>query len=470
MICARNLFTAMALAATLGCASPTPATPKPAPANPKDAPQMLSTVKPEDIEVARPGGKLSGDVKVQLVKVAGDFVDPIHIASPKDGTGRLFVCERPGRIKIINKNGKVLDEPFYDNMANTAFQFLECGLYCVEFHPKFKENGLLYISYADMWFNGATFIVEYKVAGGDPNKVDMATARPIMRIDFPYANHHGGKIAFGPDGYLYVGVGDGGWEGDVLDAGPDLSTWMGKMLRIDVSVTKGYAIPPTNPYATASDPKLMVLFGVSEMEFSKIKQRSKPEIWASGIRNPWTFSFDRKTGDLYIADIGQNHWEEVDVQPAASKGGEDYGWNKMCGVHPFPLELEKSGQKWPVVGVLPVAEYNHGTDGICVIGAGVYRGSEYPSLDGVYFVGDWGTGRLWGLKKNDAGKWQLQQLLFTKLHFTAGGEDEQGNLYITDAASQYGVWNPFDQARGAVWKIVAADQVPAGAVTAPLQK
>jgi len=476
MIRVRALVVAVALASSFGCASSSkpeqPAAPAPAPKAapapaPLEQPQMLSTAKPDDLEVARPGGKLSGDVKVQLVKVAGDFVDPIHIASPKDGTGRLFVCERPGRIKII-KNGKVMDEPFYDNMANTSFQFLECGLYCVEFHPKFKENGLVYISYADMWFNGATFIVEYKVAGGDPNKVDMASARPIMRIDFPYANHHGGKIAFGPDGYLYVGVGDGGWEGDVLDAGPDLSTWMGKLLRIDVSVKKGYAIPESNPYATASDPKLMVLFGVSENEFSKIKQRSKPEIWASGIRNPWTFSFDRKNGDLYIADIGQNHWEEVDVQPAGSKGGEDYGWNKMCGVHPFPLELEKSGKKWLPVGVLPVAEYSHATDGICVIGAGVYRGSEFPSLDGVYFVGDWGTGRLWGLRK-EAGKWQLQQLLHTKLHFTSGGEDEQGNLYITDAASQYGVWNPFEQARGTVWKVVAADKVPAGAATAPLQ-
>jgi len=466
MMRVRTIVTAT-LAGLLGaCSASAPAPKAPVKVDP-EPPQMLSTVKPEELEVARPGGKLPGDVKVHLVKVAGDFVDPIHVASAKDGTGRLFVCERPGRIKIIGKNGKVMDEPFYDNMANTAFQFLECGLYCVEFHPKFKENGLLYVSYADMWFNGATFIVEYKVAGGDPNKVDMSTARPIMRIDFPYANHHGGKIAFGPDGYLYVGVGDGGWEGDVRDAGPDLSTWMGKMLRIDVNVKKGYAVPESNPYATASDPKLMVLFGVSELEFSKIKQRSKPEIWASGIRNPWTFSFDSKTGDLYIADIGQNIWEEIDVQPAASKGGEDYGWNKMCGVHPFPIEKEKG--KWVPTGVLPVAEYSHEKDGICVIGAGVYRGDEFPSLDGVYFVGDWGSGRLWGLKRNDAGKWQLQQVLHTKLHFTSGGEDEQGNLYITDAASQYGVWNPFDQARGAVWKVVAADKVPAGATTAPLQ-
>src|SRR3954471_3078457 len=305
---------------------------------------------------AKPGGKLPGNVAINLVEVAGGFVDPIHVTSPRDGTGRLFVCERPGVIRIIDKNGKVLDEPFYDNKANTMFQFLEEGLYCIEFHPKFQENGLVYISYADMWFNGSTFIVEYKVDKSEPNKVDMASARPIMRIDFPYCNHHGGKIAFGPDGFLYIGVGDGGWEGDVLDAGPDLSTLMGKMLRIDVNVAdrknQKYTIPESNPLARAADAQLMVLFGKSEEEFSRIKQKSKPEIWAYGIRNPWTFSFDRKTGDLYIADVGQNFWEEVDLQPADSKGGENYGWKLLHGSHPFPIELENGA---PRIGVLPIA-------------------------------------------------------------------------------------------------------------------
>ncbi len=459
----RSLLASLAFAAALGCAV---APEKPAPANPKDAPRMMSAIDPQKLEVARPGGKLPGDLKVQLVEVAGGFIDPIDIASPKDGTGRLFVCERPGVIRII-KNGKVLDEPFYDNRSNVGWQFLECGLYCVEFHPNFKSNGLLYISYADMWFNGSTMIVEYKVAAGDPNKVDMASARPVMRIDFPYCNHHGGKVKFGPDGYLYVGVGDGGWEGDVLDVGPDLSTWMGKMLRIDVSdKSVPYKVPATNPFVGYADPKLMVLFGKSELDFSKIKQRSKPEIWAYGIRNPWTFSFDRKTGDLYIADIGQNIWEEINFQPASSKGGENYGWNWMCGVHPFPIEKETSGEKWPVIGVLPVAEYNHEKDGICVIGMGVYRGSECPSLDGTYFVGDWGSGRFWGLKRDGAGKWQMETLLHTGLHFSSGGEDEQGNVYATSMTSQYGPFIP-DIKPGSVWKIVSADKVPAGAKTPP---
>jgi glucose/arabinose dehydrogenase len=420
---------------------------------------------------AHPGGKLPKNVAIQLVEIAGGLVDPIHIASAHDGSGRLFVCERPGTIRIIDKSGKLLDEPFYDNKANTLFQFLEEGLYCIEFHPKFKENGLVYISYADLWFNGATFIVEYKVDSAEPNKIDMASARPIMRIDFPYCNHHGGKMKFGPDGFLYIGVGDGGWEGDVLDAGPDLSTLMGKMLRIDVNVAdrknQKYTIPESNPLARAADPQLMVLFGKSEEEFSKIKQKSKPEIWAYGIRNPWTFSFDRKTGDLWIADVGQNHWEEIDFQPASSKGGENYGWNYMCGTHPFPIEKEKTGEKWPVVGVMPVAEYSHATDGICCIGLGIYRGSEFPDFDGIYFFGDWGSGRVWGLAKDEAGKYQMQELLNTSLNLSSGGEDEAGNLYVCNAPSQYGTSNPFASAKGSVWKIVAADKVPNGAKTAP---
>jgi hypothetical protein len=140
----------------------------------------------------------------------------------------------------------------------------------------------------------------------------------------------------------------------------------------------------------------------------------------------------------------------------------------MCGVHPFPIEKEASGEKWPVVGVLPVAEYNHEKDGICVIGVGVYRGSEYPSLEGTYFVGDWGSGRFWGLKRDSSGKWQMEELLHTTLHFSSGGEDEQGNLYATSMTSQYGPFNP-NIAPGSVWKVVTPDRVPAGGKMAPLQ-
>ena len=167
-------------------------------------------------------------------------------------------------------------------------------------------------------------VTEYTVKKNKPDQADMETARVIMQIDFPFCNHHGGQIAFGPDGYLYIGVGDGGWEGDVVDAGQDKSTWLGKMLRIDVdhsTAERNYTIPADNPFITK--PQQMTLFGVTEKQFSEIHPKAKPEIWAFGLRNPWTFSFDSKTGDLYIADIGQNHWEEIDLQPAGSKGGRE---------------------------------------------------------------------------------------------------------------------------------------------------
>ena len=418
----------------------------------------------------QPGGKLPGKVAIQLVKVADGLVDPVHVSAPNDGSGRLFVCERPGVVQII-KDGKVLKKPFLDLKDKTLSSFLEEGLYALEFHPKFKENGLFYVSYADLWFNGATLITEYRVSKDDPNKADMDSARVIQHVEFPYCNHHGGKIAFGPDGYLYHGVGDGGWEGDVISAGQDLHTWLGKMLRIDVNSRtpdRPYNIPAGNPFITL--PQQMVLFGVSELAFSKIHPKAKPEIWAYGLRNPWTFSFDRKTGDFYIADIGQNHWEEINFQPASSKGGENYGWKLMGGSHPFPIELEKGA---PRVGVLPIAEYSHVDQGICVIGLGVYRGKDYPSLDGVYFTADWGSGKVWGLKRDAAGKWQMQELLDldTPLRPTGAGEDPDGNLYVTHATANYGgPVDPYTSDRGAVWKIVAADKVPAGAQVAPLQK
>jgi glucose/arabinose dehydrogenase len=419
----------------------------------------------------QPGGKLPKPVSISLVKVADGLVDPGHVASPKDGSGRLFVCERNGLVRII-KDGKLLAKPFLDLKDKTLSSFLEEGLYAIEFHPKFKENGLFYVSYSDLWFNGATILVEYKVSKNNPDKADPDSARVIMQIDYPYCNHHGGKMAFGPDGYLYIGVGDGGWEGDVISAGQDLHTWLGKMLRIDVNVStpdRAYGIPKDNPFITPL--QQMVLFGVSELQFSKIHPRAKPEIWAYGLRNPWTFSFDRKTGDFYIADVGQNHWEEIDLQPADSKGGENYGWKFMGGSHPFPIELENKGA--PRVGVLPIAEYSHVDQGICVVGLGVYRGKEYPSLEGTYFAADWGSGKVWGMQRDNAQKWHMQELLDldTPIRPTSGGEDEAGNLYLTHATANYG--SPVDPAageRGAVWKLVPSDKVPAGAQTAPLQK
>ncbi len=427
-----------------------------------------STLRAED-KPAQPGGHLPKKVAISLVKVAGGLVDPVNVTSPKDGSKRLFVCERPGLVRII-KDGKLLEKPFLDIKDKTLSSFLEEGLFCIEFHPKFKENGLFYVSYSDLWFNGSTLITQYKVSAKNPDKADPESAKVIMQIDFPYCNHHGGKVAFGPDGFMYVGVGDGGWEGDVISAGQDLHTLLGKMLRIDVNTStpdRAYSIPKDNPFITPL--QQMTLFGVSEKQFSQIHPKAKPEIWAYGIRNPWTFSFDHKTGDLFIADVGQNHWEEINHQPAASKGGENYGWKFMCGSHTFPIEDEKTN---PRVGVLPIAEYSHVDQGNCVVGLGIYRGTAYPEMEGTYFASDWGSGKIWGLQK-DGAKWQMEELLDldTPLRPTGGGEDEEGNLYLTHAAANYGgPVDPYTSERGAVWKIVPASSVPKGAETAPLQK
>ncbi len=429
---------------------------------------LPGTLRAEDAP-AQPGGHLPKKVAISLMKVVDGLVDPIHVTAPKDGSKRLFVCERPGLVRII-KDGKLLEKPFLDIKDKTLSSFLEEGLFCIEFHPKFKENGLFYVCYSDLWFNGATLITQYKVSAKNPDKADPESAKVIMQIDFPYCNHHGGKVAFGPDGFLYVGVGDGGWEGDVISAGQDLHTLLGKMLRIDVNSStpdRAYGIPKDNPFITPK--QQMTLFGISEKQFSQIHPLAKPEIWAYGIRNPWTFSFDRKSGDLFIADVGQNHWEEINHQPATSKGGENYGWKFMCGSHTFPIEDEKTN---PRVGVLPIAEYSHVDQGNCVVGLGIYRGTAYPEMEGTYFASDWGSGKIWGLQKAGT-KWQMEELLDldTPLRPTGGGEDEEGNLYLTHATANYGgPVDPYTSERGAVWKIVPTSNVPKGAETAPLQK
>ena len=441
-----------------------------------------TAVRAEQAKPVQPGGKLPGNVAIQLVKVEGDLVEPVSVAAPNDGSGRVFIIERPGVIQVI-KDGKRLKKPFLDLKDKTISSFLELGMFSMAFHPDFKTNGKVYICYADLWFNGASMITEFKVKKSNPDQLDPDSAKVIMQIDIPYCNHHGGQIAFGPDGYLYIGVGDGGWEGDVIDAGQDKSTWLGKMLRIDVNKSSGdraYDVPKDNPFITPL--QQMTLFGVSEEAFSKVHPRAKSEIWAYGLRNPWTFSFDSKTGDLYIADIGQNHWEEIDFQPASSKGGENYGWKAMCGSHPFPMILKKNpdgtetavdpGTDYPKVGVLPIAEYSHVDQGICVINLGVARGTAYPELDGTYFVGDWGSSKVWGMKQVD-GKWVMQELLDLAdgLRITGSGIGPDGTIYVAQGSAGYGgKVDPYQEERGAVWKIVPADKVPAGAVTAPLAK
>ncbi len=445
------------------------------------------TVPPTAAEVARPGGVLPGAPKVALVKIADGFVDPTNAASAGDGSGRIFVTERIGRVRIVDKSGKVQPEPFLDltniNPLGNDVQtgFVEQGLYSIAFHPDFKTNGYFYVHYASLPFNGDGVIVRFQVDPSSPNVMTKErtnqTAKVIMRVEQPYYNHNGGQLEFGPDGYLYIALGDGGWEGDPYGAGQDLTVRLGKMLRIDVDVdddTVPYKIPADNPFAQAAKERLMVLFGVTEEQFNKIKTRSLPEIWAYGLRNPYEFSFDPATGDLFIADVGQNHWEEIDYQPASSKGGENYGWNFLNGTKCFPM-TGPDDQCAPV-GVMPAAEYPHEIPypgaaplqdgwGCSIEGLGV---ANYGGMKGVYLVGDWCSGRLFGLGWDSANsKWQLQELLHTNLQFTAGGYDEDGNVLAVNCYCFYtsdkgASGNP----PGALWRVVPADQVPAGAETA----
>jgi glucose/arabinose dehydrogenase len=437
-------------------------------------------------EVARPGGKIPGAPALALVKIADGFNDPVGVAAANDGSGRLFVVERVGRIKVVNRDGKVLAEPFLDltktNPLGSEVQtgFVEQGLWSVAFHPKFKDNGHFFVHYSSLPFNGASIVARYTVDPRSPNRVSAEqankTVRVIMNIPQPYYNHYGGTIAFGPDGMLYIGKGDAGWEGDPLDAGQRMDVLWGKLLRIDVdqtSVTQAYAIPKNNPFAQASNDQMMTLFGVTEEGFSKIRIGSRPEIWALGLRNPYMFHFDKKTGDLFIADVGQNHWEEINWQPTSSKGGENYGWrhNQASKCHP----MTGPDDKCPIVGVLPVAEYPHQEPypgaaklrdgwGCSAQGLGV---ANYGGMNGVYLVGDWCSGRLFGTGW-DGRRWQLQEMLQTNLQFTAGGVDEDGHVVAVNCYCFYlEDKGPVSNPPGALWRVIPKSQVPAGATVAP---
>ena len=398
------------------------------------------------------------------------------------------MTERAGTIRLV-KDGKLQDEPLLDltkiNPLGSIVQtgFVEQGLFAVAFHPEFEKNGHFFVHYSSLPFNGDGMIVRFTVDPKSPDVVSAEraneTAKVIMQIDQPWYNHNGGQIHFGPDGYLYIGSGDGGWEGDPLEVGQDLSSWLGKMLRIDVNVPEDaaepYRVPPDNPFVKAQQEQLMTLFGIGETTFAKIHTKAKPEIWAYGLRNPYEFAFDPKTGNLFIADVGQNHWEEINFQPAKSEGGENYGWDRMMGTHCFPLTGDPDKQQdCPVFGVLPAAEYPHqkpypGAEdltegwGCSAQGLGV---ANYGGMEGVYLVGDWCSGRLWGLGW-DGKKWQYSELARTKLQFTAGGYDEDGFVLAVNANNFYlADQGPTENPPGQLWRIVPADQVPEGAETA----
>jgi glucose/arabinose dehydrogenase/uncharacterized cupredoxin-like copper-binding protein len=432
-----------------------------------------------EVAPAHLGGDLPGDPQIQLVEVASGLHSPVNVAVPPDGSGRIFVVEQAGTIRIINPDGSVEPEPFLDISATTGNRQGEQGLLGLAFHPDFAKNGRFYIDYNDNYRNGAITITEFTVDNRNPNKAKMNSERPLLVIEKSFAEHNGGTLHFGPDGYLYISTGDGSWQGDVFDNAQSRFTLLGKILRIDVdggSIGHSYGIPADNPFAgigrydspfAGQPPAGATPSADQQRTTAKERKYASPvrqEIWAYGFRNPWQFSFDPKTGDFYVGDVGAGSWEEIDFQPAGAVAGQNYGWDWLEASHCYPKELTECPRQQ--VGVLPVAEFAHGDDGCSVIGLGVYRGDEYPTLDGIYFSGDLCTGKIRGLQRDENGVWQFQDLLHTATRITGAGQDADGTLYVTSLAGARG--DDLAQREGSLWKLVSADKVPEGAVTIPL--
>jgi glucose/arabinose dehydrogenase len=343
-----------------------------------------------------------------LQLVASGLSSPLYLTQPPGDTSRLFVVEQPGRIRVIS-HGTLLTTPFLDLTSVAGYDGGERGLLSMAFHPNYSHNGQFFVAYTDP--SGNVQVARYTVSA-DPGAGDPASGQIILSVNHQaFTNHNGGLLLFGSDGYLYVGLGDGGGAGDPLHNGQDSTKLLGKILRIDVNRGLPYSVPASNPF---------------------VGRPAAPEIWAYGLRNPWRFTFDRLTGDLYIADVGQDSWEEVDVQPAVTGGGQNYGWNIMEGAHCFT----------PLTGcntaglVLPTFEYSHGVNdanGCSIIGGYVYRGKRLPALVGRYFFGDLCGGWIKSFRLQAGAGVDLTDYtpqLGTVPSITSFGEDSQGELYV----------------------------------------
>ncbi len=388
--------TAAAATSTAPATAQPTSTTTPQPALP---PTQMATETPQPATgSAQPIGTFEIDLKPI---VEGGLTHPTYLTHA--GDDRLFVVEQPGRIRLVEQ-GRLLDQPFLDITTKVLSKDTEQGLFSVAFHPNYKTNGQFFIYYTRQP-DGAIVIERYTVSKTDPNLADAPSAHTILVISHAQApNHNGGQLQFGPDGYLYIGIGDGGGQGDQhgpIGNGQNRNALLGKLLRIDVTNQDTYAIPPANPFGT--------------------------EVWAYGLRNPWRFSFDRVTHDLYIADVGQDTYEEVDLQPASSTGGENYGWRIMEGLHCYnPSEgCDQTGL------VLPIAEYSHDVGGCAITGGYVYRGQQYPALQGTYFFGDYCTGYIWSLQRV-GDQWQMTKRLESGRNISSFGEDVNGEVYVLD--------------------------------------
>jgi len=354
-------------------------------------------LNPPTSEIQHPYG-----VKVAFPNL--HFTNPVGIYNAGDGSNRLFVVEQAGVIKVFENNENVTTAHVFLNLTDRVLSGGELGLLGLAFHPHFSENGYFYVHYT-VDNPRREIISRFSVSPTNRNQADVNSEVILLQVEQPFTNHNGGQLAFGPDGRLYIALGDGGGEGDPLGNGQNRSTLHGKILRIDVdSPSRGlnYSIPRDNPFVGNT-------------------KGYREEIYAYGLRNPWRFSFDPATGRLWVGDVGQDRIEEIDIV----KSGQNYGWNIMEGslCYSPPFGCNQTGLE------LPLWEYNH-TIGNAVIGGFVYRGSAFPALVGDYIYGDYGSGRIWALRYNGTGTPTNVELANTGLHISSFGLDQKNELYI----------------------------------------
>ena len=343
------------------------------------------------------------DGVLALELVTDAVASPVYVTSPPGDASRLFILEKAGRVRVV-RDGVLLDDPFLD-IADATSDAGERGLLGMAFHPDYADNGFVFVHHTDL--DGDTRLLRYTASSEE--EADPASATVLLQVTQPFSNHNGGQIAFGPDGMLYVGLGDGGSGGDPQGNGQDPSTLLGTLLRIDVDGGAPYAVPADNPFV--SDPD------------------GADEVWVYGLRNPWRFSFDALTGDLWIGDVGQNRVEEISLQPASSAGGENYGWNVMEGSLCYEADsCDTSGL------TLPVHEYEH-PEGCSVTGGYVYRGQAIPWLEGRYLFGDFCSGFVRSFVLSGGSAEDVQDHsgeLGDVGSLVSFGEDAAGELYVVD--------------------------------------
>lgn len=360
--------------------------------------QLATSVPPTQTSITN-ANAFPNPSDYQWAPIISDLDRPVDVQSAFDGSDRLFIIEKYGAIRVY-QNGQLLAEPFINIDDRVDDWSNEMGLLGLAFHPNFEQNGFFYVNYTGD--GGHTRISRFTANG---NTADPNSEKILMVIDQPYPNHNGGAVAFGPDGYLYLGLGDGGLAGDPHKNGQNKNSLLGKILRIDVNNGDPYAIPADNPFGN--------------------------EVWAYGLRNPWRISFDSVSGDLWIGDVGQGEKEEIDYLPAGSVGGANFGWSIMEGSIGYDSDPQPDL-------LLPVAEYSHSDpyEGCSVTGGYVYRGSM-PEWNGIYFYADYCTGYVWGLFLSN-GQWQNQRLFETEITITSFGQGQNGEIYLaSDNGSVY---------------------------------